>query len=225
MYALIGEYSIRFLQLMAGMILTAVGVILILQAGIGAESWSVLHQGMADYFGFTYGTGAIITGVVVIVSAYLLGERFGFGTIANVFVAALFIDFFNALDLVPPAGNMAVSLLMLLGGLEIIALGTLTYMKSRTGTGPRDALMVAVARKSGISVGVCRIIMEVIVVGIGWLLGGPVGIGTLISAVAFGLLLNITFALFRFHAVEVHQETIKETLRRFQSAAAGNTKM
>ena len=106
---------------------------------------------------------------------------------------------------------------MLIGGLELLALGTWLYMKSALGSGPRDALMVALARKTGRSAGVCRICADILVTVSGFLLGGQFGIGTVISALGLGSLINLNFSLLHFHPAKVHQENIAETLRYLRS--------
>ena len=110
--------------------------------------------------------------------------------------------------------GLASGVVMLLAGLEVLALGTWMYMRSALGSGPRDALMVALARKTGRSVGLCRASVELAVFLAGWFLGGQVGIGTLISALGLGMLFNLNFALLHFDAAALHQEDIMETLRR-----------
>ena len=104
--------------------------------------------------------------------------------------------------------------LMLLAGLELLALGTWMYMRSALGSGPRDALMVAMARKTGRSVGLCRAAAELVIILVGWRLGGQVGLGTVVSALGLGSLFNLNFALLRFDAAALHQEDLTETLRR-----------
>ena len=88
------------------------------------------------------------------------------------------------------------------------------YMQSALGSGPRDALMVAMARKTGRSVGLCRAAVELVIIFAGWRLGGQVGLGTVISALGLGTLFNLNFALLRFDAAALHQEDLMETLRR-----------
>lgn len=105
----------------------------------------------------------------------------------------------------------------LLAGMELLALGTWLYMKSALGSGPRDALMVVLARKTGRSVGVCRAAVEVVIVFIGWRLGGQVGIGTVLAAVGVGSLFNLNFFLLRFTPALLHQENLPETIRRLRS--------
>ena len=110
---------------------------------------------------------------------------------------------------------------MLLCGLELLVIGTWLYMRTALGSGPRDALMVALARKTGRSVGLCRAAVELFVILLGWLLGGRVGIGTVISALGLGSLFNLNFALFRFKASELHQESVGETVQKLRRASVG----
>ena len=186
------EYLRRIGLLLGGLLVSAIGITLMLQANIGLEPWSVLQQGMAKTFGITYGTAASIVGAAVIAIAYFCGESFGLGTLANIFVCPIFID------------------------MELLALGTWMYMKSTLGSGPRDALMVVLARKTHRTVGLCRAAVEVVIVFIGWRLGGQVGIGTIVAAVGVGSLFNLNFALLRFNPALLHQENLPETLQRFR---------
>lgn len=207
------DYGVRMAWLAAGMLVSAVGIVMMLQANIGLEPWSVLHQGMAQVIGITYGTASIIVSAVAIGTAVLCGESFGFGTIINTLLCAAFIDGLLALGWIPQMHGVVSGLAMLAGGLELLALGTWMYLRSALGAGPRDALMVALAKKTGRSVGLCRASVEVVVILIGWLLGGQVGLGTVVSAVGLGSLFNLNFKLLGFKAAEVHQENVAETLR------------
>ena len=204
---MVSHYPRRLLWVVLGMVVSAVGIVMMLQANIGLEPWSVLQQGMAQTFGITYGTASVIVGAAAIGVAILFGEGFGIGTILNITLCAIFIDFMLAHGWIP---------LML----ELLAIGTWLYMKAALGAGPRDSLMVALARKSHHSVGLCRALVEIGVIIIGWLLGGQVGIGTVISAVVLGTLFNLNFALFRFRAAEVHQENLAESIRNLTKRGA-----
>ena len=203
---------------MGGLLISAVGITMMLQANIGLEPWSVLQKGMSLFFGMTYGTAAMIVGAVVIAIAIACGESFGIGTLANIFLAPYFIDLLLWLDCFPQMPSLWGGILMLLLGMELLAIGTWMYMKSALGSGPRDALMVVLARKTGRSVGLCRITVELIAIFVGWLMGGQVGIGTVITGVGVGTLFNLNFALLRFRAADLHQENLPETLRRLRSA-------
>ena len=218
---MVRDYIRRLLWLVAGMVVSAVGITLMLQANIGLEPWSVLQQGMAQSTGMTYGTASMIVGAAAIIAAVLCGESFGFGTIINIILCAVFIDALLWLDWIPQMTSLLPGIVMLLIGLELLVLGTWMYMKSALGAGPRDALMVALARKTGHSVGLCRGSVEIIVIIVGFLLGGQVGIGTIISAVGLGSLFNINFHLLHFRAAELHQENVAETLRHLRQGTKG----
>lgn len=217
---MVSHYPRRLLWVVLGMVVSAVGIVMMLQANIGLEPWSVLQQGMAQTFGITYGTASVIVGAAAIGVAILFGEGFGIGTILNITLCAIFIDFMLAQGWIPLMQDLLSGTLMLLGGLELLAIGTWLYMKAALGAGPRDSLMVALARKSHHSVGLCRALVEIGVIIIGWLLGGQVGIGTVISAVVLGTLFNLNFALFRFRAAEVHQENLAESIRNLTKRGA-----
>lgn len=207
-----GRYARRMGWLVLGMVVSAVGIVMMLQANVGLEPWSVLQQGMAQSIGMTYGAASVLVGLAAIAVAALCGERFGVGTLVNIVLCAAIIDFLIARGWIPRMEGMAPGLLMLAGGLELLSLGTWMYMRAALGSGPRDALMVALARRTGRSVGLCRALVEVAVVLAGWLLGGQVGVGTVVSAVGLGSLFNLNFRLLGFRAAEIHQETITETL-------------
>lgn len=145
---MIREYGRRLLLLAGGLMVSAIGVVLMLQANVGLEAWSVLQNGMSIFFGITYGTAAMIVGAAVIAIAVLCGESFGIGTLGNIFFCPVCIDLLLYLDWIPQMQGLFSGLLMLLAGMELLAIGTWLYMKSALGSGPRDALMVVLARKN-----------------------------------------------------------------------------
>lgn len=208
------EYARRTGLLLSGLLVSSVGITMMLQANVGLEPWSVLQQGIAQTCGITYGVSSILVGAAVILIAIVCGERVGLGTVANIILCGVFIDTLLSLGWIPKMEGLASGVLMLLAGLELLALGTWMYMRSALGSGPRDALMVAMARKTGRSVGLCRAAVEVVIILVGWRLGGQVGLGTVISALGLGTLFNLNFALLRFDAAALHQEDLPETLRR-----------
>ena len=222
---MVREYGRRLLILIGGLMVSAVGITMMLQANVGLEPWSVLQNGMSVFFGITYGTAAMIVGAAVIAIAVLCGESFGIGTLANIFVCPVFIDALLYLDWIPQMESLWSGMVMLLAGMELLALGTWMYMKSALGSGPRDALMVVLARKTGRSVGFCRAVVELIAIFVGWRLGGQVGIGTVITAVGVGTLFNLNFAMLHFKAAELHQENLPETIRRIRGGKNAEAEM
>ena len=203
------DYGRRLLRLVAGIAVSSLGIVLMLQANVGLEPWSVLQQGLTLVLPISYGLATVIAGAAAIGLAVLFGESFGVGTIVNIIGCGVCIDAMLALDWVPQLHSLP--------GLELLALGTWMYMRSALGAGPRDALMIALARKSGRSAGFCRVCVDILVTVSGFLLGGQFGIGTVISALGLGSLINLNFSLLHFRPAEVHQENIAETLRYLRS--------
>ena len=201
------NYILRFLKLNFGLFLYGLGIIVTMRANIGYAPWEVLHSGISQTLGVSIGLVNTAVGAIIVVIVFLLGEKIGLGTIFNMFMIGLFMDLILILDFIPLFNNFWIGTLVLILGLFIISLGTYFYISSAFGAGPRDSLMVAVTRKTGLPVGLCRGILEVSVVLIGWLLGGMVGLGTVISAFAIGFCVQITFMLLKFDPTEVKHET------------------
>ena len=207
------SYPSRFALLVAGTALTALGVVMMLQANIGLEPWSVFHQGLELTTGISFGMASSLTGFLAILAAVLLGESFGIGTIVNIVLCGVLIDALNAMAFIPLMPSALPGILMLFAGMVVLAIGTWLYMASELGSGPRDALTVALARKTKRTVGPCRVVMDCTVTVLGFLMGGKIGIGTVIAAVFVGWIIDLTFRLVRFRPTELRQENIAETLR------------
>lgn len=207
------QFIKRLIILNIGLFLYSLGIAFTLNAQIGFAPWEVLHVGMAKTFGYSIGTISIIVGLFILLITAFCGEDVGIGTIANMIVIGLVLDLILFLDFLPVAGNMFFGLLMLVSGLFIIALGSYFYIASAFGAGPRDGLMVLLTRKTGLPIGVCRGSIELTAVIIGWYLGGLVGIGTVISALAIGFCIQITFKLLNFDPTKIHHERIQETYK------------
>ena len=207
------SYPFRLALLVSGTALTALGVVMMLQANIGLEPWSVFHQGLELTVGISFGMASSLTGFLAILAAVLLGESFGVGTIVNIVLCGVLIDLFNAVGLFPTTTATFPGVLMLIAGMAVLAVGTWLYMASELGSGPRDALTVALARKVKRSVGPCRVTMDCTVTVLGFLMGGKVGIGTVIAAVCVGWMIDLTFRIVRFRPTELQQENIAETMK------------
>ena len=207
------SYPARFALLVAGTALTAFGVVLMLQANIGLEPWSVFHQGLELTTGISFGMASSLTGLIAIAAAVLLGESFGVGTVINIILCGVLIDGINASGLIPQMQSMLPGVLLLFLGMEVLVLGTWLYMASELGAGPRDALTVALARRLGRTVGPCRVVMDCTVTVLGFFMGGKVGVGTVLAAVLLGFLMDATFRLVRFRPTALRQETAAETVR------------
>jgi uncharacterized membrane protein YczE len=210
-------FVIRFITLMIGLFLYALGVAVTLRANIGYAPWDAFHAGLSLKAGISFGTASIIVGVFVGVLVTVWGEKVGLGTILNMVLIGIYIDIILFIDILPLSQSYATGIPMLLAGLFIIAVGSYFYIKSGFGAGPRDSLMVVMNRKTRIPVGICRIIVELTVTIAGWALGGMVGIGTVISAVAIGFFVQLVFAVLKFDPASVQHETLRQTYENLRN--------
>src|SRR4051812_21288894 len=154
-----------------------------LLAGLGVDPWDVFHQGLSRRFGLGVGTWAIIVGAIVLVLWIPLRQRPGFGTVSNVIVVGSVIDL--SLATIPAPHGLASRTAVLLAGVFLNGVATGAYIGAGLGPGPRDGLMTGLAAR-GHSIRVVRTALELTVLVSGWLLGGTVGIGTVIYALAIG---------------------------------------
>ena len=203
----------RFVNMTFGLVLYALGIVLMINANIGYAPWEVFHVGLANTIGLTIGVTSIIAGVIIVIIVTILGEELGFGTICSMILTGVFIDLVFIINIIPKTDNLLMGIIMLIFGLFIIAIGSYFYIKSAFGAGPRDNLMVVLAKKTKLPVGLCRGIIELMVTVIGWVLGGMIGIGTIISVVAVGFCIQITFKILKFDVTAVKHETLGDTLR------------
>ena len=203
----------RMPRLILGLFLYALGIFVTIRANIGYAPWDVFHTGISKASGMTLGLSSIVVGVVIGLLAVLLGEKIGLGTVANMVVVGLFIDVLIQWNPIPINQNFWLGIPMMILGLYIIAFATYFYIGTGFGAGPRDSLMVALTRKAGLPVGICRIGIELAAWATGWYLGGPVGIGTVISALGSGFCVQTTFKLMKFNITSVKHETLTDTWR------------
>jgi uncharacterized protein len=203
----------RLVRLNAGLVLYALGIVLTMKAGLGYGPWEVFHAGVGLAVGLTIGKVSIYAGIGIGLLAILLGEKLGLGTILNMVLIGLFMDWILAVPGFPAAHGWLGGLALMTAGLFTIALATFFYISSGFGAGPRDSLMVGFRRKTGWAVGLCRSLIEGSAVLGGALLGGSWGAGTLIAAVAIGFCIQITFRVLRFDPTQVKHETLDATWR------------
>jgi uncharacterized membrane protein YczE len=206
-------YLLHISKLIWGLFLYALGSVIIINAHIGYAPWDVFHVGAAKTVGLSVGILSIVTGIFVGLLVLFLGEKLGLGTILNMVLIGVFMDIIFFIDIIPLSSNFTWSFLMLITGLMMLALGTYFYISSGLGAGPRDSLMVALTRKTGLPIGVCRGMIELTVVAIGWKLGGMVGVGTIVVALTVGFWIQIAFKVFQFDATKIKHETLFQTYK------------
>jgi uncharacterized membrane protein YczE len=195
-----------FLVIQTGFMLYGLALALIVRAGVGTSTWLVLEVALADLLGIQIGTMTVYMGFAVLVLALGLRERIGWGTLGNILSIGPWLNLF--LWLIPaPDENLPLQIGMFLLGILVQGLATAIYIGVDAGAGPRDSLMLALHRTTGVSIRVARGAIELVVVLIGWLLGGPAGWGT----VAFALLIgpSVQWAFRLFH-VQPHKPEVLE---------------
>ncbi|MDT0268806.1 hypothetical protein RM844_21190 [Streptomyces sp. DSM 44915] len=176
--------SRRLVRLALGLLLFGVSAGLLIEAGLGTGPWDVFHQGVSGHTGLSVGVVVNITGLLVLALWLPLRERPGFGTFANALLVGLGID--ATLALTPTPAGPAVQLPLMLAAVVLNGLATGLYLSARLGAGPRDGLMTGLARVTGRSLRLARTGVEVAVLLLGVVLGGTVGVGTVVYAVAIG---------------------------------------
>ncbi len=214
-------YLKRWMDLLIGTVLYALGIVVTMKANIGYAPWELFHAGLGKTLGISVGNASIMVSVAICAIDLLLKEKLGIGTVLNMALIGALIDVFMKMGLLPAAGGLVPGLLQMLLGLFIVAFGVYFYVKAALGAGPRDSLMIALERKTRLPVGVCRAAIEAAAVAAGWLLGGPVGFGTLFAAAGIGFCVQTVFALTKFRATSVSNETLDETFGRLRKLRSG----
>ena len=184
-----------FVVIQIGFALFALAIAFLIQSQLGTSPWVVLEVAVINYIPLTPGQSGILTGAIVLLLALALREPVGWGTLGNIICIGLWEDV--ALHYLPIRADLPGQVLYLVLAVLVMAGATAIYIGVNAGAGPRDSLMIAVARATGLSVRVARAGIEVAVVTSGWLLGGPVGIGTLAFALAIGPAVQTAFHIFK----------------------------
>ncbi|MGW7418006.1 membrane protein YczE [Streptomyces sp. NPDC054863] len=184
----------RLGQLYVGLALYGASSAVLVRAGLGLEPWGVLHQGLAHRTGLTIGVVSIIVGAAVLLLWIPIRQRPGLGTVSNVVVIGIAMD--GTLALVPEVHGLTGRIALMLGGIVLNGIATGLYIAARFGPGPRDGLMTGLHRLTGRSIRLVRTGLEIAVVATGFVLGGSVGLGTIVYALAIGPLAQFFLRLF-----------------------------
>ncbi|MCH0542204.1 hypothetical protein I3F58_22165 [Streptomyces sp. MUM 203J] len=184
----------RLFQLYAGLVLYGVSSALMVRSGLGLDPWNVLHEGLAEHTGLSIGTVLIIVGALVMLAWIPLRQRPGLGTVSNVLVIGVAMD--AALAVLPDARGLPLQAVTMTSGIVLNGAATGLYIAARFGPGPRDGLMTGLHRVTGRSIRLVRTCVEVALVVTGFLLGGSLGVGTVLYALAIGPLAQVFLRLF-----------------------------
>ena len=205
---------LQWFQIALGLLIFAFGVHLTIKANIGLAPWDCLGMGISYHTPLNYGLAMTAMAVVILIIDLLLKERIGFGTIIDALLTGNLVQMFNDLDRFPENDNVWLGIGIMLAGFVFMALGMFVYMKCEQCCGPRDSLLVGLGKRMRrVPIGVVEIILWGVVLLLGWLLGGPVGIGTLISTFGAGLVMQLVYTLIRFEPRDLHHRDVIETVR------------
>lgn len=204
-------------RLLLGFILYGLAIVVMIHANIGLSPWDVFHQGISLKTGLTMGQISIGVGIIIIIIDAFMGEGIGFATLGNVFFIGTFLDIFQGLKIVPYANNLFTGIVMMIIGIVLAAIATVLYLKPALGSGPRDGLMLAINKRSSKSVGTIRTIIELTVLTIGWLLGGSVGIGTIISGFGLGYAIQIAFKIGNIDSKTLTHKNVIESIKSLKN--------
>ena len=204
----------QWLQIVAGLFIFAFGVHLTIFANIGLAPWDCLGMGISYHTPLNYGLAMTSVAVLVLALDILMGERIGFGTVIDALLTGNFIQLFNSLNPLPLNQELLSGVLILLAGLAVMAIGQYLYMSGAQGCGPRDALLVGLGKRlHRLPIGLVEVLLWALVLLIGWLLGGPVGLGTLVSTFGAGLVMQLIYNLIHFEPRSIRHRSFSETLR------------
>lgn len=204
--------SKKLIRLFIGLILYAFAIVFMLNADIGLASWDVLNQGLSLRTGITIGQCSIIIGSIIVIIDASLNEDIGWGTILNMIFIGVFIDVIINAKLIPISHNIVQGIIMTLIGNIIVPFATVLYIGAGLGSGPRDGLMIAIYKKTNKPIGIVRTTLEGGALLSGWILGGKVGLGTIISVCCIGYIMEFVFKICKFDTKDVRHRFIKDDI-------------
>lgn len=206
-----GKVVRQWLQIAAGLLVFALGVHLTIFANIGLAPWDCLGMGIAKHTPLNYGVAMTLMAVIILGIDLLLKERIGFGTVIDALLTGNFVQLYNDLNPLPLNTNLWLGILIMLAGFAFMALGMMIYMKGEQCCGPRDSLLVGLGKRlPRWPIGLVEILLWAVVLLAGWLLGGPVGIGTLISTFGAGLVMQLVYSALHFEPRSLRHRDIVE---------------
>ena len=205
---------LQWLQIVFGLLIFSFGVHLTIYANIGMAPWDCLGMGLSYHTPLNYGLSMTMIAVIILLIDLCLHERIGFGTVIDALLTGNLVQMYNNLNPFPENHSLWLGIVIMLTGFAFMALGMFVYMKAAQCCGPRDSLLVGLGKRMPrIPIGVVEIILWAAVLLAGWLLGGPVGIGTIISTVGAGAIMQAVYSLLHFEARDIRHRDIIETVK------------
>lgn len=204
----------QWIRIVLGLLVFSLGVHLTIKANIGLAPWDCLGMGVANHTPLNYGLAMTVMSVIILGIDLLLKERIGYGTVIDALLTGIFVQMFNDVNPLPENKNMILGIGIMFAGFVLMAVGMWIYMRGEQCCGPRDSLLVGLGKRlPKVPIGIVGMMLWVTVLLAGWLLGGPVGIGTLISAFGEGLVMQVVYNLLHFEPRKVRHRDILTVTR------------
>ena len=203
------------LRILIGLLIYSFGVYLTIYANIGLAPWDCLGMGIAKHIPLTYGSVMVLIGVAAIIIQLLMKERIGFATVFDALLTGNLVQWFLSGSTNLRSQSIWLNVAFMLAGFLLISVGTWVYMRAEMGCGPKDGLLIAIGKRlPKIPIGLVEILLWAVVTVFGWLLGGTVGFGTVISTFGAGTIMHLFYSAVHFEPRELHHRSILEMMRR-----------
>ncbi|GFN34910.1 YczE/YyaS/YitT family protein [Tepidimicrobium xylanilyticum] len=211
-------------KLFIGYFVCATGIVMTINANLGLAPWDVFHQGLSNVLGITIGRAHILAGLTILIISSIFKEKVGWGTVFNMLFIGIFVDFLMLHHLIPTFKSFVLSFIMMLLGMLVLGFGCYLYISVGWGSGPRDGLMIALVKKTKKSVRFIKNFQEIIAVIIGYLLGGSVGIGTVVMAITGGYFMQFAFKVTKFDVNTIQHRFIDDDIKLIKEMLVGHRK-
>ncbi len=204
-----------WIRIIFGLLVFSLGVHLTIRADLGLAPWDCLGMGISYHTPLNYGLSMTVMSVIILAIDFLLKEKIGFGTIIDALLTGNFVQLFNDIDPFPKTESIFSGIAIIFAGLALMAIGQYFYMKSAQCCGPKDALLVGIGKRlKKLPIGAVQIILWGTVLVLGWLLGGPVGIGTVVSTFGSGIVMQIIYSIIKFEPRNIEHQSVMQTWKQ-----------
>ena len=203
-----------WIQIIGGLLIFALGVHLTIRADLGLSPWDCFGMGIAKQTPLNYGLSMTVMGILILLIDVWMHEKIGFGTVLDALLTGNFVQIFNDLDTLPKTNGILTGCLTIVAGLALMSVGQYFYMSSAQCCGPRDNLPVGLGKRlRRFPIGAVQFGLLSMALLFGWMLGGPVGIGTIVSTFGAGIVMQIVFSLIKFEPRKIQHHSILEIVR------------
>lgn len=210
----LGQVLKNWIRILFGLLIYSFGVYLTIYANIGLAPWDCLGMGIAKHTPLNYGGSMVLIGVCAIIVQLILHERIGFATLFDALLTGNMAQFLTDISPYPENHSLWLGIAYMLFGFLFIALGMYVYMKAEQGCGPKDGLLIAIGKRlSKIPIGVVEILLWAVVTLLGWMLGGTVGIDTVISIFGAGAVMHLFYTAIHFEPRKLKHKSLTETVK------------